>query len=127
MTCMESMTRICGLIFSKRSQIRCTDVSINIMILSAGNFRRLARSAICCSDSSPDTYKTLTPRSAILAMACNNKVLLPAPGAPPNNTTLPVTMPPPKTRSSSEMPVEIRSACDKLTSDNNLTSLWLPA
>ena len=84
-------------------------------LVSAKNFTgefsssRSARMATCSPDSSPEIYSTLAPcasRSAI----CKNSVDLPMPGSPPASTTLPATMPPPSTRSSSPMPVFLLGA-----------------
>ena len=76
-------------------------------MLSCGTFSRAARSLTCRTDSSPVIYKTL----CWLEMAphsCRSIVDLPTPGSPLKSTTPPSTMPPPSTRSSSEMPVRIR-------------------
>src|SRR4030042_1669939 len=40
-------------------------------------------------------------------MACSNIVDFPMPGSPPTSTTEPVTTPPPRTLSSSRIPVEV--------------------
>ena len=76
-------------------------------MFSCGTFRRAARSLTCRTDSSPVIYKTV----CWLEMAphsCSSMVDLPTPGSPLSNTTPPSTMPPPSTRSSSEMPVRMR-------------------
>ena len=76
---------------------------------SPRTFSRSARSLICRSDSSPDTYSTLAKRHR-LSQICSIKVDLPIPGAPPTNTREPFTAPPPSTRSSSPIPVAKRSS-----------------
>ena len=68
---------------------------------------RRARSFNWCSDSSPDTYSTLFSRQR-LSQIWSMSVDLPIPGAPPTSTSEPLTAPPPRTRSSSLMPVEKR-------------------
>ena len=77
--------------------------------------RRWARSLICRSDSSPDTYKTLENRHR-LSQICSIKVDFPMPGAPPTSTREPFTAPPPSTRSSSFIPVLKRSSSTASTS-----------
>ena len=71
---------------------------------SPRTFSRSARSLICRSDSSPETYSTLANRHR-LSQICSIRVDLPMPGAPPTSTNEPFTAPPPSTRSSSPMPV----------------------
>ena len=71
---------------------------------SLWTFSRRARSFSWCSDSSPDTYRTLFSRQR-LSQICSISVDLPMPGAPPTSTSEPLTAPPPRTRSSSPMPV----------------------
>ena len=104
---MESMTTRSGFSFSIRPQISSTSFSAARKMLSCGTFSRAARSLTCRTDSSPVIYKTL----CWLEMAphsCRSIVDLPTPGSPLKSTTPPSTMPPPSTRSSSEMPVRIR-------------------
>src|SRR5262249_5416729 len=48
--------------------------------------------------------------------ACRRSVDLPMPGSPPISVTEPATRPPPKTRSSSPMPVSTRGSSAPLTS-----------
>ena len=52
-------------------------------------------------------YSTLC-RLEIAPHSCNSMVDLPTPGSPLSSTTPPSTIPPPSTRSSSEMPVRMR-------------------
>ena len=73
---------------------------------------------ICLTDSSPDTYNTSLPASASCLHICKSKVDLPIPGSPPTNTSEPVTMPPPNTRSSSPIPVKVRTSSLVTISDN---------
>ena len=69
---------------------------------------RLARSFSWCSDSSPDTYRTLFSRQNCSRRSEASAWTFPIPGAPPTSTSEPLTAPPPRTRSSSPMPVENR-------------------
>ena len=70
---------------------------------------RSARSLIWRSDSSPDTYRTLAKRQR-LSQIWSIRVDFPMPGAPPTSTREPFTAPPPRTRSSSLIPVSNRSS-----------------
>src|SRR5699024_9079364 len=54
--------------------------------------------------------KTFLPALAILRHTCRSSVDFPIPGSPPTSDRDPVTIPPPRTRSSSRIPVEIRSS-----------------
>src|SRR3990167_11360943 len=54
--------------------------------------------------------------SAIRIAACRRSVLLPIPGSPEIKTKDPGTIPPPKTLSNSENPVDRRKLCSFLTS-----------
>ena len=104
---IESMTTRSGFIDSIRPQISSTSLSATSEILSCGTSRRTARSLIWRTDSSPVTYSTFlvlltSPQS------CSKIVDFPMPGSPPMSVTLPMTMPPPSTRSSSLMPVTMR-------------------
>ena len=53
---------------------------------------------------------TLWPLRASAEAACISSVDLPMPGSPPTSSAEPRTMPPPVTRSSSEMPDRMRGA-----------------
>ena len=55
------------------------------------------------------------PPAAAFARAMEASVLLPIPGAPPSSTSDPGTSPPPKTRSSSPIPVSSRALRSALT------------
>ena len=79
----------------------------------------------CSKDSSPVTYNTFLSfcSSENFARACSNNVDFPIPGAPPNKITDPETKPPPKTLSSSLMPVESFFISSAQMSENILT--WL--
>ena len=52
---------------------------------------------------------------------------MPAPGSPPISTAEPITMPPPKTRSSSASPLLIRGSSAISISDSGLLLTMLPA
>ena len=71
---------------------------------------RAARRRTCAPDSSPDMYSTRRPASATRAATCSNRVDLPTPGSPAMSIIEPGTMPPPSRRSTSAMPVVVRSA-----------------
>ena len=79
-------------------KICCVLVSVRIKQLGFFPSIRSARILICDWLSSPDTYNTFC---GICKAICSNKVDLPIPGSPPNNTTAPFTNPPPKTVSNS--------------------------
>ena len=66
---------------------------------------RSARARTCSTLSSPVTYRARTPRAATDATTCSSRVDLPTPGSPASRITAPGTTPPPRTRSSSAMPV----------------------
>ena len=70
---------------------------------------RSARSLIWRSDSSPDTYSTVADRHS-WSQIWSIRVDFPIPGAPPTSTSEPRTAPPPRTRSSSPIPVGKRSS-----------------
>src|SRR6185369_1476453 len=78
--------------------------------------RRSPRSLIWRSDSSPETYSTSVPASLNLSATCSSSVLLPMPGSPPISTSVPGTMPPPRTRSNSVTPDgRRRSSCGSIS------------
>src|SRR3989338_5573870 len=81
--------------------------------------RRAALFAICVADSSPATYTTFP--STLLAN-CKSSVDLPMPGSPATSVTIPETIPPPKTRSSSVIFVEVRCPCVSFLIEVNCTS-----
>jgi hypothetical protein len=56
----------------------------------------------------------------MFASAASVNVDLPIPGDPPMSTSDPGTIPPPRTRSSSAMPVPIRATCSASTSRNGV-------
>ncbi len=66
---------------------------------------RCARSLTCAVDSSPVMYSTLVPEAASLAATLSSKVDLPTPGSPASRRHEPGTSPPPRTTSSSLIPV----------------------
>ena len=97
-------------------------ISASKLMRSGCKDKRCARKATCWADSSPDTY-TQARSAPIKAVACNNKVDLPMPGSPPNNTTAPSTKPPPNTRSNSVKPVVERGTSSAVTSAKFCTLL----
>ena len=70
---------------------------------------RRARKPICATDSSADRYSVGVWPAAWFA-SCSSSVDLPMPGSPPSNVTEPGISPPPRTRSSSPMPVSRRGS-----------------
>ena len=85
--------------------------------------RRLARMATCEPDSSPVTYKVLPERLCMASIACKSRVDLPIPGSPPIKTTPASTIPPPKTRSNSSIPVAVLSTSCASMSLSAVTAL----
>ena len=73
---------------------------------------RRARRASCSSDSSPVQYSAGDTSSPQLFDTCSAMVDFPMPGSPPSSTTLPGTIPPPRTRSTSQDPVGCSRAGD---------------
>src|SRR3546814_19936748 len=82
--------------------------------------RRCARPATCAKLSSPVTYR-LGRRAPSAAIACNNRGALPMPGSPPTSTTEPYTRQPTSTRSSTQIPVDVRIAYPPFKSTDELT------
>ena len=77
---------------------------------------RSARILTCAADSSAVTYSTGGVICASLRAASSMSVDFPMPGSPPISTSEPRTRPPPSTRSSSPMPVSVRSLRSMTTS-----------
>src|SRR3990167_4848014 len=115
---IESMINKLGLIFSTAETTFSKFPFEKINRLSFSFIPILsARIFICPSDSSPETYNTLLLAAGSLLLAratlrasSRSKVDFPTPGSPDNNTADPGTIPPPKTLSSSQNPVDIREA-----------------
>src|SRR5271155_2339944 len=96
-----------------------------------GIAKRSERFLICAVVSSAETYKTTSGcvacfvstsvMSAVVSAAaiCVSSVDLPMPGSPEMSTSDPVTRPPPRTRSNSRVPVEMRSWSSAETSDKS--------
>ena len=80
-----------------------------------------ALNLICSADSSPETYKTL-PSPFILSHSSRIRVDLPIPGSPPSKINDPLTIPPPRTLSSSPKPVDILDTSCPLYEFNALGS-----
>ncbi len=118
---MESITITPGRTLAAVASTCSTQVSLRHSRRSASSPSRSARMAICCRDSSPDTYRQrfVAPSAAT---ACSNSVDLPMPGSPPNSTTEPGTSPPPSTRSSSASPVGSRATSPAATADRRVTA-----
>ena len=79
---------------------------------------RSARSLICPADSSPDAYRTVPATFETAAAVCRTSVDLPIPGSPLRRISAPGTIPPPRTVSSSPMPVVRRVTVSSLISPN---------
>ena len=84
-------------------------VSVTRYRLSVSMPNRSARILIWRVDSSPETYSAGPALSAMIAVTCSSRVLLPIPGSPPIRIRLPGTMPPPSTRENSAIGMGIRS------------------
>ena len=102
----ESITHTSGRSASSVASTVWRSVSAITGISSAAvSLSRSARSRIWAADSSADTYRVRRPAATRLASAIVVSVDLPIPGAPPISTSDPGTIPPPRTLSSSPMPV----------------------
>ena len=110
---IESTTRTPGRPSRVRAVMRPTSFSATTRIRSptvpSSSPSRPARSRTCPADSSPLAYRTSPAVAVSPAAAWSSRVDLPIPGSPPSSTTDPGTSPPPRTRSSSEMPVGVRT------------------
>lgn len=100
---MESMIRMSGF-----SLLACCRMSMSCVSAYKKQFSEVApmrsdRILICSVLSSPDTYRVFWGMPTAI---CNSRVDFPMPGSPPTRTKEPTTMPPPSTRSSSEILVE---------------------
>ena len=128
--CIESIISISGDKSSVYSNILCREVSQRMLILSRLSLlfepcrlsKRSARILSWCALSSPLTYSIFL--SCMFRMVCSVRVLLPIPGSPPNNTILPATSPPPRTRLSSASCMSIRGS-SWVGMSRNLTGRFL--
>ena len=109
MVWIESMMMASGLADCNWSRIAVRLVSAITCRLSHNAPKRPARRRICAADSSAEMYAMRKSEAASCPAICNRSVDLPMPGSPPTKTTEPGMMPPPKTRSNSEMPICSRS------------------
>ena len=116
---MESITTNDGEILSIAAMMFGNDISGSNHNSGLIAPRRSARRRTCCALSSAVTYNEgpVAPASN-----CKRSVLLPMPGSPPSNVTEPGTKPPPRTRSSSPMPVGTGSLSLGLTSPIGVAS-----
>ena len=112
--CTESMTHTSGRSASSVAQTESSSVSARMSTDSAPP-SRAARSDTCDADSSPVTSSARRPARAIAPSAVSRRVDFPTPGSPPTSTSDAGTSPPPRTRSSSATPVEMRSASSTRT------------
>ena len=107
---IESTISTTGLTRAASSRIRSRQVSASRYSGGASRPSRSPRIFNCWTDSSPEAYSTGPSVRATAAAICSSSVDLPIPGSPPSNTAEPGTMPPPSTRSSSPLPLGMRSA-----------------
>jgi hypothetical protein len=114
--CTESITHTSGRSCSSVASTRSRSVSAITGIASAPARNRSARSRICAADSSAETYSVRRPASCRLASTIVVSVDFPMPGEPPIRTSDPGTIPPPRTLSSSPMPVANRTCSTASTS-----------
>ena len=105
---IESITNISGFSFSACKSMLLISDAVMTKRRSVHFPNRPARIAVCSSDSSPDTYKTLTCFWLNLIAASSRMVDFPMPGSPLSRTRLPGTIPPPSTLSNSFIPVSRR-------------------
>ena len=119
---IESITQTSGRSRSSVAQTASSSVSARISTASVPP-SRAARSFTWAVDSSPVTSSARRPAAEIAPSALSRSVDLPTPGSPPTSTRLAGTSPPPRTRSSSGTPVEIRFASSALTSTRRSSGL----
>src|SRR5574342_1109963 len=120
---MESRKSACAPIAPAWCRIASRLVSPSTWTAPASASRRSARSRSCSGDSSPDTYSVRTPARSRWAAACSSSVDLPIPGSPPTRITEEGTMPPPRTKSSSAIPVRQRPTSALSTADKGIGGL----
>ncbi len=105
MVCTESRISRLGRTASIWPRTLPRSVSAAMKRSSATASMRSARSRTWAADSSPVTYRARCPVRAHVAAVSRSRVDLPTPGSPASSRTAPGTKPPPRTRSSSGMPV----------------------
>ena len=110
MVWMESMITISGFCCRMTSSMTSRFVSHNRATSSPNSPILVARSLICFRDSSPDMYRTFCFLTERFRHTCRSSVDFPIPGSPPTRIKEPGIIPPPSTRSSSSMPVVVRSS-----------------
>src|SRR5580704_11268415 len=123
----ESMIRSCGRRWAADVRMSSRDCWLSKASFGAFSCRRLARSEIWATDSSPLAYRVCCPFERAAA-TCSSRVDLPIPSSPPSSVTEPTVSPPPNTRSSSLSPNERRSgesACSGKSS-SELTAAEVP-
>ena len=126
MVWMESITATSGCSWLSFSSTPSRAFSASTYRLGTSTPSRLARSLSCLADSSPLTYKTRLPLPHRLAHTCKSSVDLPIPGSPPMSISPPSTMPPPSTRSSSPMPVDMRTVTSSGMSLSSMATAPVP-
>ncbi len=104
------MITISGFCCRMTSSMTSRFVSHNRATSSPNSPILVARSLICFRDSSPDMYRTFCFLTERFRHTCRSSVDFPIPGSPPTRIKEPGIIPPPSTRSSSSMPVVVRSS-----------------
>jgi hypothetical protein len=101
-------------------------VSLSSETSSAPSDIRSARNFTWSADSSPDAYSVAWPFASRRAATWRRIVDLPIPGSPPMRIIDPGTIPPPRTKSNSSIPVFQRLASDPWTSRSRGVGATLP-
>ena len=104
MVWIESIIKMSGWVNSASAQINSMFVSVIKKRFSFSTLSLEARILICLFDSSPETYRIFKSLFIYLQI-CKSSVDFPIPGVPPKSESEPLTIPPPKTLSSSLKPV----------------------
>ena len=124
--CTESIAQTVGVWASIAASTDSRRVSASTCTGPQSASRRSERPRTWIGDSSPVT-SIARPPAATLARACSTSVLLPMPGSPPSSTSDPGTRPPPRTRSSSTIPVVMRSGVSSVSSSSRVTAGTAPS
>ena len=111
------MTAICGFSVFITESIFSSFVSQNMLMLPSSRPSLSALWRTCEALSSPETYRTFLLEEQP-ATTCRSNVDFPIPGSPPTSTELALTMPPPRTLSSSDIPLSKRNSVSYGTSES---------
>ncbi len=112
---MESTNSARGSIAAPVARMVSSCVSLSSSTSLAFSASRSARSFTWSGDSSPLTYSVVCPACCSRAATCSSSVDFPMPGSPPTSTMLPGTIPPPRTKSNSLIPVVQRRDSEPCT------------